>query len=233
MGVEKTSAALDAGQIEDRLRAMADPAIIAGMVRVGIATDDAIGISNPDLRTLAKTVGRDHARAFTLWKSPLREAKLLALMTLETDRLTQDEAFALAGDFASWEIVDEAADRFVAAGLFPELVARLAEDDREFVRRAGFAMIAGAAVHLKTCPDQAFIAVLPLIVAHAGDGRNFVKKAVNWALRNIGKRNRACHGEALTVAEALAASSDPTARWIGRDAVRFLTSDRLIARLKL
>ncbi|TPW30957.1 DNA alkylation repair protein [Martelella alba] len=232
MGVKKPLAALDAAQIEDRLRAMADPAIIAGMARVGIATDDAIGISNPDLRALVKAVGRDHVRAFTLWQSPLREARLLALMTLEPEKLTPEEAFMLAGDFASWEIVDEAADRFVAAGLFPQLVAPLARDGREFVRRAAFAMIASAAVHLKETADTVFMAQLPLIVAYAGDGRNFVKKAVNWALRNIGKRNTACYREALAVAEALSANADPTARWIGRDAVRFLTSDKLIARLK-
>jgi len=214
------------------LEASADPALIAGMDRVGIRTEHAIGLSNPALRQIAREIGVDHARALALWESPVREAKLLALLTFDPERLKPDEMFALAGDFTSWEMVDMAADLFVEAGLDPALIARFAADDREFVRRTAFAMIAGAAVHCKSEPDETFIAFLPLIEAHAGDDRNFVKKAVNWALRNIGMRNRACYQPALALAEKLAGSDDRTRRWVGRDAVKYLSDPKRLARLK-
>ncbi len=111
------------------------------------------------------------------------------------------------------------------------LIPEFAADDREFVRRIAFAMIATAAVHLKKEPDASLLAWLPLIERHAEDERNFVKKAVNWALRQIGKRNAACHGPALALAEKLAGSTDRTARWIGKDALRELSSDKVLARL--
>ena len=205
---------------------------IAGMARYGIRTETALGISNPDMRAIARLVGRGHARAMELWRTGIREARLLALYTAEPARLTTDEARRWAGDFASWEIVDAAADLFVEARLEAVLVPEFAADEREFVRRAAFAMIAGAAVHLKREPDAIFVGWLPLIERHSSDGRNFVKKAVNWALRNIGKRDMACHAPALALAERLAASEDRTARWIGKDAVRELCDEKTLARLK-
>ncbi len=204
---------------------------IAGMARYGIRTDAALGISNPDMQKIARQVGRDHARAMELWRTGIREARMLALYTAEPARLTADEARRWAADFASWEIVDAAADLFVEARLEAVLVPEFAEDEREFVRRAAFAMIAGAAVHLKREPDAILLAWLPLIERHAGDGRNFVKKAVNWALRNIGKRSLACHAPALALARKLAASDDRTARWVGKDAVRELEAEKTLARL--
>jgi 3-methyladenine DNA glycosylase AlkD len=203
---------------------------IAGMARFGIATETAIGISNPDLQRIARRAKKDHIRAKALWASGIREARLLALYTSEPKSLTEAEACTLAADFNSWEIVDCAADLFVEAGL-DALIPDFAADEREFVRRTAFAMIAGAAVYWKTDPDESLLAYLPLIEAHSTDNRNFVRKAANWALRNIGKRNRACHGQALALAERLAASMDKTARWIGKDAVRELTSEKLLARL--
>lgn len=205
---------------------------IAGMARYGIRTDAALGISNFDLRRIARLVRRDHARAVELWKTGVREARMLALYTAEPGRLMPEEARRWAADFASWEIVDAAADLFVEARLEALLVPEFADDGREFVRRAAFAMIAGAAVHLKREPDATLLAWLPLIERHAGDGRNFVKKAVNWALRNIGKRNMACHAPALALAERLAAADDRMARWIGKDAVRELSDGKILARIR-
>ncbi|MGQ3279709.1 MAG: DNA alkylation repair protein, partial [Shinella sp.] len=204
---------------------------LAGIARYGIVTDAALGISNPDLRKIARASGKDHARAFALWESGIREARLLALFTMEPKTLTVAEARRLAEDFASWEIVDAAADLFVEAGLLA-LIEEFADEEREFVRRAAFAMIAGAAVHLKREPDATVIAWLGLIENHAADPRNFVKKAVNWALRNIGKRSHACHGPALTLAQKLAASADRTERWNGKDCVRELTAEKTLARIK-
>ncbi|WP_299862217.1 DNA alkylation repair protein [uncultured Hoeflea sp.] len=201
----------------------------AGMARFGIDTDKAFGVGNGVLRPFAKTLGRDHDRAMALWDSGWREARLLALFTDEAARLGPDQARAMAADFKSWEIVDHAADLFVDAGHLDRLVDEFAADDREFVRRTAFAMIAWGAVHLKKRDDADFLAFLPLIERHAADPRNFVKKAVNWALRQIGKRSLTCHGPALALAEKLAASPDKTARWIGKDAVRELSDPDRIA----
>jgi len=204
---------------------------IAGMARYGIDTGRALGISNPQLQAIARTVKKNNARAFELWDTGIREARMLAIYTLDPRLLTTEEAWRLAKDFNSWEIVDAAADLFVKARLEDRLVTGFAGDDREFVRRAAFAMIAGAAVHLKKEPDALLIGFLPLIATYSTDPRNFVRKAVNWALRNIGKRSLTCYAPALALAEKLAASEDKTARWIGKDAVRELTAEKIIKRL--
>lgn len=203
----------------------------AGMARFGIDTAQAFGIGNAVLRPFARTLGRDHDRAAQLWHSGWREARLLALFTDDPARLSLQEARAMADDFNSWDIVDHAADLFVKAGFLDRLAGEFAADEREFVRRAAFAMIASGAVHLKKRDDADFLAFLPLIERHTADPRNFVMKAVNWALRQIGKRSPACHGSALEMAQTLAASKDRTARWIGSNAARELSDPTRIARL--
>ncbi|WP_372353117.1 DNA alkylation repair protein [Pararhizobium sp. YC-54] len=206
---------------------------IAGMARFGIETAAALGISNPDLKRVARLIKRDHDRALTLWKSGIREARLLAALTAEPQKLTLETARQWAGDFNSWELVDSVADLFVNARLEAPLIPQFAADQREFVRRMAFSMIAVSAVHLKKEPDETILAWLPLVEAHAGDDRNFVKKAVNWALRQTGKRNARCHGPALSMAHALAARQDRSARWIGKDAVRELTGSAVLRKLGL
>jgi 3-methyladenine DNA glycosylase AlkD len=205
---------------------------LAGMARYGIVTDKAMGISNPQMQKIARLVKRDHGRALDLWRTGIREARMLAIYTAEPASLTLAEVRAWADDFASWEIVDAAADLLTQTAFWQDLIEEFAKDQREFVRRAAFAMIAGAVVHNKQEPDTTFISYLPLIERHAEDPRNFVRKAVNWALRNIGKRSRKCHAPALALAEKLAASTDKTARWIGKDAVRELSSRKVLERLK-
>lgn len=204
---------------------------IAGMSRFGINTDKAFGIGNAALRPFGKTLGRNHERSVALWQTGFREARLLALFTDEPGRLSSDRAREMADDFNSWEIVDHASDLFVEAGHLDELVPFFAADQREFVRRTAFAMIASGSVHLKKRDDADFVGFLPLIEQHSTDPRNFVKKAVNWALRNIGKRSVACHAPALALAEKLATSTDKTARWIGKDAARELTDEKIRQRL--
>ncbi|WP_340161118.1 DNA alkylation repair protein [uncultured Hoeflea sp.] len=204
---------------------------IAGMARFGIHTGNAYGVGNTVLRPFARTLGRDHERALELWRTGNREARLLALFTEEPGRVSPTQARDMAHDFNSWEIVDHAADLFVDAGHLDELAPDFASDEREFVRRTAFAMLAWAAVHLKNRDDADFIAFLPLIERHATDPRNFVKKAVNWALRQIGKRNLTCHAPALRLAEKLTASDDKAARWVGRNAVRELTDNKVLKRL--
>jgi 3-methyladenine DNA glycosylase AlkD len=203
----------------------------AGMARFGINTSKAFGVGNTALRPFARSLGRNHDRARKLWQTGWREARLLALFTDEPRLLGLDQTRAMVEVFDSWEIVDHAADLFVDAGHLDELVPELAADEREFARRTAFAMIAWGAVHLKTRDDTDFLRFLPLIEAHAIDPRNFVRKAVNWALRQIGKRSMQLHGPALELAEKLAASEDKTARWIGRDACRELSDPERIAKI--
>ncbi|THK38597.1 DNA alkylation repair protein [Ensifer sp. MPMI2T] len=227
------SPASTAGEIIEHMRALGSKENVAGMARLGIVTQTALGLSNVELRRIARQVKVDHVRAMELWQSEIREARLLAAFTASPSTLTLDEAREWAGECNSWELADTVADLFVAARFERTLIPEFAADEREFVRRIGFAMIATAAVHLKMEPDSVLLAWLPLIEAHAGDERNFVKKAVNWALRQIGKRSAACHGSAVMLAQKLTDSDSRSARWIGKDALRELQSDRVRTRLAL
>lgn len=209
-----------AAEVVAYLQSLRNEANIAGMGRFGIVTETALGISTDEMRRIARRIRKDHDRALALWRTNVREARLLASMTAEPMKLTLDEARSWAADFNSWEIVDTVSDLFVESGHWPVLIPEFAADEREFVRRTAFSMMAWAAVHLKKEPDSHILAFLPLIERHAADPRNFVRKAVNWALRQIGKRNIACREPAWALAEKLAVSSDKTTRWIGRDALR-------------
>lgn len=220
-----------AGRVLAHLRSLASPDNIAGMARYGIDTGKALGIPNSVLRPLARAIKRDHGRAAELWESDIREARLVALFTEEPKKVTATQARTWAAEFNSWEIVDHAADLFVDAGLSDELIEEFAANEREFVRRAAFAMIAWGAVHLKKVPDETILEWLPLIERHAADPRNFVRKAVNWALRQIGKRSMTCHAPALALAEKLAVSDDKAERWVGSGAVRELTAEKTLARI--
>ncbi|QFI66619.1 DNA alkylation repair protein [Sinorhizobium alkalisoli] len=225
--------ASSAEEIIAHLRGAGSAESIAGMARFGIETEAALGVSSVALRRMARQVKKDHARALELWRSGLREARILAVYTADPRAMTLPEARRWADDCNSWEVVDTLADLLVAARLEQSLIPECAADEREFVRRLAFAMIATAAVHLKKEPDAAVLTWLPLVKSHADDGRNFVKKSVNWALRQVGKRSVGCHGPALALAEKLAASDSRTARWIGKDAVRELTSAQVRVRLGL
>jgi 3-methyladenine DNA glycosylase AlkD len=220
-----------AGDAIAHLRMLASEENCAGMARFGINTATALGVGNTTLRQLARRMKRNHARALDLWQSGIREARLLAAFTDQPAKATKEQCRAWAADFDSWEIVDGVADLFVETPFWRELIDEFAGDEREFVRRAAFSTLAGAAVRRKEEPDATFAACLPLIERHAGDPRNFVRKAANWALRQIGKRSTALHAPALALARTLAASDDSTRRWIGRDAAKELSDPRTLARV--
>lgn len=225
------SPASTAGEVIAYLRSIASEANREGMKRYGIKIDRALGISHGAQRDIARKIKRNHERAFELWASGLMEAQFIASITADPKRFTADNARSWAAEFDSWDIVDGVSDLFVDTEHWRELIDEFAEDEREFVRRTAFAMICWATVHRKKEPDATFAAWLPLIEKHSTDPRNFVKKAVNWALRTIGKRSMNLHGPALALSEKLAASSDRTARWIGKDAVRELTNPKQLERL--
>lgn len=224
--------ASSADDIVAHLQSLRNDANIAGMARYGIDTTTALGITTPQMKDIVRKVKRNHERALRLWATGLRDPRMAAILTADPQQLTKEEARAWAGEFNSWEVVDTAADLFTQTSYWRDLVEDFAQDEREFVRRTAFAMIAGATVHNKQEPDAILLSYLPLIERYSQDPRNFVRKAVNWALRNIGKRNRTCHAPALALARKLAESTDQTARWIGKDAVRELTSEKILKRLK-
>lgn len=225
--------ASSAKEVLDHLLSLRKTENLAGMARFGIVTETALGLPNPLLRQLARALKTENERAEDLWTSGIREARLLASFTTKPALFSADRARRWADDLNSWEVVDAVADLFVAAGLGPELIPEFAADEREFVRRTAFSMIAVSAVHLKKEPDEAILCWLPLIEHHSTDPRNFVRKAVNWALRQIGKRSRQCHAPALALATRLAGSNNATQRWIGKDAVRELNGAAVLRRLGL
>ena len=188
---QEPSPSWTAAEIVAHLRSLGTEENRAGMARFGINTGTALGVGNSVLRPLARKVKRDHDRALQLWASGIREARLLAAFTDEPKKMTFDQCRSWAAEFDSWEIVDHAADLFVETPFWRDVVEEFAADEREFVRRTAFAMLAWGAVHLKKEPDKTFAGYLPLIEAHSCDVRNFVRKAVNWALRQIGKRSAA------------------------------------------
>ncbi|MGY6707400.1 MAG: DNA alkylation repair protein [Rhizobiaceae bacterium] len=218
-----------ADEILDHLRAIGSEENRAGMARFGIKADRAFGVSQADLRRLSKVLKKNYERSIQLWKSGWREARVIAALTAEPDKLTREQARSWANDLDSWDIVDTVGDVFVDTPFWLDLIEEFAADDREFVRRAAFAMMAWANVPRKKVPEEVLATFFPLIERHATDPRNFVKKAVNWALRQTGKNSSRLHAPALALAEKLAASDDKTARWIGKDAVRELSAEKTIA----
>lgn len=194
---------------------------IEGMRRFAIPGD--IGISVYELRKIGKKIGKNHGLAFDLWKTNVHEARLLACFVADPDKLTEEQADKLAEDFRSWDLCDQCCSNLIDKTDFAyKKIRDWAKSDKEFVKRAGFVLIASLAVHDKEASDKKFINYFPLIKKHSTDERNFVRKAVNWALRGIGKRNSNLNKEAVSFAKELAKSEDKTARWIAKNALREL-----------
>jgi len=205
------------------LRAQARPDQLAAMARFGLTGDNRLGLAVPTLRALAREFRRDHDLALALWDTGIPDAQILAGMVAEPAKLTVEQMNHWVAGMRAWDICDQAClNAFVKSPLAWDAIPRWAACQPEFEKRAGFAMLAVAAVHQKQRPDADFLARLPLIEAAADDERNFVKKAVNWALRQIGKRSPVLREPALTVAERLCSRSEKAARWIGSDARREL-----------
>lgn len=223
------SKASTAKEIVAHLKTLASEENRQGMKRYGIRIDHALGISHGEQRRIGKLIGKNHERAFELWASGIMEARFIASITADPKRFTAKDARAWAAEFDSWDIVDGVSDLFVDCDAWRELIDEFAADEREFVRRTAFAMMAWSVVHRKKEPDETFLAYLPIIETYATDPRTFVRKAVNWALRSIGKRSMVLNAAALETARRLAESNDKTARWNGKDAVRELTAEKTLA----
>jgi 3-methyladenine DNA glycosylase AlkD len=215
-----------------QLETRANPDNVAGMARYGIRPENALGISMPDLRALAKQIGKDHELALALWDSGIHEARMLATLVEDPGLLTEAQAEAWVLDLDSWDICDGLCFNVLwkAPFAYDKCFAWSARDE-EFVKRAGFALMAKIALSDKKAPDDRIASFLPAIKKGATDGRNFVKKAVNWALRQVGKRNLALNGKAIATALEIQALDSKSARWIAADALRELRGEAVQKRL--
>lgn len=201
---------------------------IEGMARYGITSKKVFGVSAPALRGIARRVGKDHGLAGELWRTGILEARILAALVEEPQKVTPTQMDRWAKDFDSWAVCDGVCLHCFVKTPYAHLKAlQWSKDGREFVKRAGFALMACLAVHAKQASDKDFAPFLRAVEREAADGRNYVKKAVNWALRQIGKRNTRLNGKAITLARKLQQSKSPAARWIANDALRELSSERV------
>ncbi len=214
------------------LQALADPSRLPGMARVGIRVDRALGVSIPSLRSLARRHRKDHRLALDLWRTGIHEARILASMVDDPLLVTDDQMERWVADFDSWDVCDQVCGLFEACPSANAKARAWVSRPEEFVKRAGFAIIAGMATHDRTASDRSFVAWFPAIRRGATDDRNYVKKAVSWALRNIGKRDLTLNAAAIAEAERLAGSESRSARWIGRDALRELQHEDHQRRLR-
>lgn len=224
---------MNAKTILKKIKSMGSARNVAGMARYGINTEGALGISLPALRKMAREIGRDHKLAQALWASKIHEARILAGLVDEPALVTERQLERWALDFDSWDVCD-----LVCSNLFDRTpwayrkAYEWSERQETFVKRAGFVLMAALSVHDKTAPNVAFARFLPVIRREAGDDRNFVKKAVNWALRQIGKRNPALNRAAVRAARGIQRLDTRSACWIAADALRELTSAKILAMIR-
>ena len=215
------------------LRALSNPKNLAGMARFGINPKNTLGVSVPQIREMARKAGKNHVLAEQLWKSGIHEARILAGFVDEPQLVTEKQMESWVSEFDSWDVCDQ-----VCGSLFDrtKLAYEKAEEwstrKEEFVKRAGFALMAYLAVHDKKTSNDVFAKFLPMIKRGSDDDRNFVKKAVNWALRQIGKRNLALNKLAVRTAKEIQKMEPRSAKWIASDALRELTDEKVLDRLR-
>jgi 3-methyladenine DNA glycosylase AlkD len=195
------------------------------MSRFGIDTRDALGVTVTELRGLARRIGRDHDLAAALWESEIHEARILATMVDDPARVTEAQMERWVSDLGSWDLCDQlCGNLFDRTPFVFDVALRWSRREEEFVKRAGFVLMASSAVHRKDVRDARFEDFLPAIRAQASDDRNYVKKAASWALRQIGKRSLRLHRKAIATARQIERIDSRAARWISRDVLRELES---------
>jgi 3-methyladenine DNA glycosylase AlkD len=223
VGHRQPSITLEGVMMEIKRRG--DPKAVAGMARFGIQTSMALGVSIPQLRTLAKKVGTDHGLAQKLWKTGIHEARILASMIDDPAKVSEDQMENWVRGFDSWDVVDGCCGNLFDKTEFAVRKAHEWSKRKEtYVKRAGFVLMAELAVHDKKASDKTFLDFLPVIVRESSDERNFVKKAVNWSLRQIGKRNVSLNAAAIKTCADIMDSSSKAGNWIVADALRELAS---------
>jgi 3-methyladenine DNA glycosylase AlkD len=224
---------MDCEEILKQLESLSNPDAVAGMARFGINPKNTYGVSIPVLRKMAKQIGKNHLLAQQLWtSSSIHEARILAGMIDVPEKVTETQLERWVKDFDSWDVCDQCCSNLFDKTKFAHKKAiEWSKRREEFVKRAGFVLMATLAVHDKEADNQKFMRFLPIIKREATDERNFVKKAVNWALRQIGKRNSALNKIAIQTAKKIQKIDSKSARWIASDAIRELTSEAVRKKL--
>lgn len=219
--------------ILDQLQSLANPAAVAGMARFGINPENTYGVSIPELRRIAKRIGRDHNLALELWESGIHEARLLACFIADPNQVKEAQMERWVADFDSWDVCDQCCSNLFDKTPFAyQKAVEWSGRPEEFTKRAAFALMAALAVHDKKAENNRFEPFLPILVREAMDERNYVKKAANWALRQIGKRNRRLNRLAIQTAREIAQLDSRSARWIAADALRELQSEKIQNKLR-
>jgi len=216
-----------------KLKSMANPKNVEGMARFGIVGKKVLGISIYNLRDMAKKIGRDHEMAIRLWGSGIHEAKMLAVFIEEPSKVTSKQMDSWALDFEAWDDTDQACTSLFDKTDFAwKKVTEWSRRKEELVKRGAFSLIAGLAVHDKKASDKEFEGLFPIIKKASTDERNYVRKAVSWALRNIGKRNVNLNKKAIKLAKEIREINSKSAKWIASDVIRELESDKIQQRLR-
>jgi 3-methyladenine DNA glycosylase AlkD len=216
-----------------KLKSLSDPKAVEGMARFGINPENTFGVSIPNLRQIAKETGKDHALAQQLWASGIHEARILASMVDDPKMVTEEQLERWVKDFDSWDVCDQCCMNLFEKTQFAyQKAVEWSSNDKEFIKRTGFVLMARLAVSDKKADDRQFEPFLPIIKRESTDNRNFVKKAVNWALRQIGKRNLNLNGKAVETAKEIQEIDSKSARWIASDALRELTGQAVLERLQ-
>jgi len=217
---------VDVDAVLKKLKSLSDPKAVEGMARFGINPKNTYGVSIPNLRSMAKKIGRNHVLAQQLWSSGIHEARILAGMVDAPEMVTEEQMEQWVKDFDSWDVCDQCCSNlFDKTNFAHQKAAEWSRRREEFVKRAGFVLMAALSVHDKKAKDEAFMKFLPIIKRESTDDRNFVRKAVNWALRQIGKRNATLNRAAIKTAEEIQKIESKSAKWIASDALRELTSE--------
>ncbi len=221
IGEESRCALITSDQIIANLKQRANAQAVEGMARFGIRPAQALGISMPTLRKMAKEIGRDQTLALALWDSGIHETRILASLIAEPQLVAAELMEEWVNDVDAWDVCDQVCENLFDKTPYAYQKAKeWCQREKEFVRRAGFVMMAALAVHDQRARDEAFVQFFPRIKHYAGDERNVVKKAFHWALRQIGKRNSHLRACALECAYAIQDMDSKTARWVARDALR-------------
>jgi 3-methyladenine DNA glycosylase AlkD len=219
-------------QVLEQLKSLADPQAVAEMARVGIESERSLGIYVPALRKMAKEIGTDHELAQQLWDSKIREARIVASLIADPRLLTNEQMESWVKDFFSWDVCDLCCTNIFRKSQFAYNKAfEWSSRPEEFVKRTGFVLMVCLAVHDKKASDSVFEQFLTIVQREATDDRNFVKKAVNWALRQIGKRNQTLNQKAIDTAKKIQAIKTPGAQWIAANALKELKSKAVQERL--
>ena len=219
--------------ILNELKGLSNPKAIEGMARFGINPENTLGVSSPNLKKVAKKIKVDHILAQQLWASGIHEARILASMIDSPEMVTEEQMESWVKGFDSWDVCDGCClNLFKKTRFAYQKAVEWSSNDKEFIKRAGFALMACLAVGDKNADDIQFELFLPFIKREAADNRNFVKKAVNWALRQIGKRNLSLNGKAVETAREIQQTGVKSAQWIAADAIRELTSSAVMDRLQ-